>query len=457
MDRWKVKIASFLKERTGRFKPATANKMGLKRIEKIDFSGTYHLVNKHTNTDMILVKKGDLLISGINAEKGAVTIYNEEDAVLATIHYSSYEFDKSKIYIDYFKWFLISDAFKNLLKASAGNGIKTELKAKQLLPLEINLPPLDQQLEIVERISDSQAKLKTLTKEIVHQQTYLQRLRQAILQEVVRGKLTKQDPTDEPATELLKRIKTEKEKLIKAGKLKKEKELPPITDDEIPFELPKGWAWCRLGEIVLKSEAGKSLVCDKRPAEINEWGIIKVSAMSWGKFDEQENKVLPKGVRPFVEYKINEGDYLISRANTEELIGKSVIVGELQANLLLSDKSIRIKFSDFVDNHYINFYNNSLIAREYYKRVASGTSDSMKNITREQMYLLPLPLPPLAEQQRIVAKVQQLQRHLSQLEVQVQQSRQYAEQLLQSVLKEAFEEKGKVYEENEMITMAAEE
>jgi type I restriction enzyme S subunit len=179
--------------------------------------------------------------------------------------------------------------------------------------------------------------------------------------------------------------------------------------------------------------------------------------MSWGKFDEQENKVLPKGVRPFVEYKINEGDYLISRANTEELIGKSVIVGELQANLLLSDKSIRIKFSDFVDNHYINFYNNSLIAREYYKRVASGTSDSMKNITREQMYLLPLPLPPLAEQQRIVAKVQQLQRHLSQLEVQVQQSRQYAEQLLQSVLKEAFEEKGKVYEENEMITMAAEE
>jgi type I restriction enzyme, S subunit len=242
----KVKIGSFLKERVGRYKPAEANATGLKRIEKIDFSGTYHLVDKPTNTDMILVKKGDLLISGINAEKGAVTIYSDDKDALATIHYSSYEFDKSKININYFKWFLISDAFKNLLKASAGGGIKTELKAKHLLPLEINLPPVNEQTLIVEGIKARHHKLTVLKKELDQQQTYLQLLRQTILKKAVQGKLTKQNPTGEPATELLKRIKAEKEKLIKAGKLKKEKELPPITENEIPFKLPEGWIWCRL-------------------------------------------------------------------------------------------------------------------------------------------------------------------------------------------------------------------
>ncbi|GEO12035.1 restriction endonuclease subunit S [Segetibacter aerophilus] len=240
---WKtVKIGSFLKERTGRYKPTQANAMGLKRVEKIDFSGTYHLVDKPTNTDMILVRKGDLLISGINAEKGAVTIYRDEEDALATIHYSSYEFDETKIYIDYFKWFLISNAFKNLLRASSGNGIKTELKAKHLLPLEVNLPPLVEQMEIVESINSRQVKLKTIGTEVNQQQIYLQLLRQTILHKAVQGKLTKQNLTDEPATELLKHLKAEKEKLIKAGKLNKEKELRPILEDEIPFVLPEGYS-----------------------------------------------------------------------------------------------------------------------------------------------------------------------------------------------------------------------
>ena len=102
-----------------------------------------------------------------------------------------------------------------------------------------------------------------LDKELDQQQTYLQLLRQTILQEAVQGKLTKQDPTDEPATELLKRIKAEKEKLIKAGKLKKEKELPPITEDEIPFELPEGWGWCRLEEVT-KCDISKAVQVEKQ-------------------------------------------------------------------------------------------------------------------------------------------------------------------------------------------------
>lgn len=252
----KIKIGSFLKERTGRYKPAEANKMGLKRVEKIDFSGTYHLIEKSTNTDMILVKKGDLLISGINAEKGAVTVYDDDEDALATIHYSSYEFDKNKIDVEYFRWFLNSDAFKNLLKENAGSGIKTELKAKHLLPLEIYLPEVDEQKQIVSNIRKKHKKVSDIQSLVEGQKAYLTQLRQAILQEAVQGKLTRQDENDGSATELIKRIKFEKQKLIKEGKLKKEKELPPIRENEIPFELPNGWVWCRLGEVVSNSFYG---------------------------------------------------------------------------------------------------------------------------------------------------------------------------------------------------------
>lgn len=93
----KVPISSFLKERESRIKPAEANKMGLRRLNKINFSGEIHLSDKSTNTGMIIIKTGDLVISGINVEKGAVAVYQGKEDILATIHYSAYIYDKNKI------------------------------------------------------------------------------------------------------------------------------------------------------------------------------------------------------------------------------------------------------------------------------------------------------------------------------------------------------------------------
>ena len=98
----KVKIKTFLSERKDRYAPSDANNLRLSRVEKIDFSGKIHLnESKSTKTQMILVKKGDLLISGINAEKGAVAIYEYDEDALASIHYSSYIYDSQKINIDF--------------------------------------------------------------------------------------------------------------------------------------------------------------------------------------------------------------------------------------------------------------------------------------------------------------------------------------------------------------------
>lgn len=478
----KIKIGSFLKERTGRFKPSEANKMGLKRVEKIDFSGTYHLVNKVTNTDMILVKKGDLLISGINAEKGAVAIYNDDEDALATIHYSSYEFDKSKINIEYFKWFLISDAFKNLLKETAGNGIKTELKSKHLLPLEIHLPSLKQQVEIVKKINREHSVVKNFASEIDNQQTYLQQLRQSILQEAVRGKLSEpgftglkdfkmngenkilsssnlknhgSDNNDEDAATLLKRIKAEKQKLIKEGKLKKEKELPPITKDEIPFELPKGWVLCRLGNV---TELRSGVTLGKTyKEELFAVPYLRVANVQRGFIDTTYLKTIRVPKSEIEKYNLEDGDLCMIEGGDWDKVGRCGIWNNEISPCIHQNHIFRLRFYGSISNQWSELFLNSPVARRYFESCSKQTTN-LASINKTQLTSLVFVLPPLAEQQRIVAKLQKLQQHLSGLESQVQQSREYAQRLLQAVLKEAFEEKGKVYEmEDERVGMVAED
>ena len=285
----------------------------------------------------------------------------------------------SSTYPEYIKIFLRSLLYwGQLYESSMGTG-QPNVNGNALKHLKLPLPPLAEQKRIVAKVDElmslcdklEQAQTlhlkthQTLVKTVLQTLTdaadaaevekawqrlcphfdtlfctedSIDQLKQTVLQLAIMGRLVKQDPNDEPASELLKRIEKEKAKAVKEGRLKKQAPLPEIGEEEKPFALPSGWEWVRLGQLVLKSEAGKSLVCDKRPADKNEWGIIKVSAMSWGEFDEKENKALPQNIKPVEEYKIKEGDYLISRANTEELIGKSVVVKKLNANLLLSDK-----------------------------------------------------------------------------------------------------------------------
>ncbi|EHM2862610.1 restriction endonuclease subunit S [Salmonella enterica] len=231
-------------------------------------------------------------------------------------------------------------------------------------------------------------------------------LKQTILQLAVMGKLVPQDPNDEPASELLKRIAQEKAQLVKDGKIKKQKPLPPISDEEKPFDLPSGWVWCRLGELALKSEAGWSPQCENTPRSGEQWGVLKISAVTWGEYQPEENKALPAHLSPREEFEVKENDFLISRANTAELVARSVVVPEkTPSNLMLSDKIIRFEFSSLVSAHYISLVNNSIFSREYYKEVAGGTSSSMKNVSRNQVSELLIGLPGYNEQLKIVENI----------------------------------------------------
>ncbi|MFJ4190363.1 restriction endonuclease subunit S [Kitasatospora sp. NPDC089509] len=174
------------------------------------------------------------------------------------------------------------------------------------------------------------------------------------------------------------------------------------TPERIPeVTLPEGWAWATVGEILVGSDAGKSFKCDPRPAAPDEWGIIKVSAMTWGEFRPDENKALLDDALVNPDYEIQAGDLLLSRANTAEHVGAPVLVGDVRPRLLLSDKSIRLKAGSAIDRDWFIYWLKSPAVRKAITAKATGTSDSMRNISQPDLRAIVLPLPPAAEQRRI--------------------------------------------------------
>lgn len=259
-----------------------------------------------------------------------------------------------------------------------------------------------------EELSDNWQRFATHFDRLLDRPEAIDALEQTILQLAVRGLLVPQDPKDEPASELLKKIRAEKDLLIAEGKIKRDKPLSPIEEEDEAFLLPHGWEWVRMGDLVNSSEAGWSPTCIGSPRRQGSWGVLKVSAVSWGAFDANANKELPSDLSPRPEYEVRSGDFLLSRANTEELVARSVVVAEVEPQLMLSDKIIRLDVSSFVDREFLNLSNNSNHSRDHYATNASGTSSSMKNVSREVVLRTPVALPPSAEQLRIVARVESL-------------------------------------------------
>jgi type I restriction enzyme S subunit len=402
----KTRISSFLKERPERFKPEEANKLNLKRLQKIDFSGNMHfLEDKKTNTNMVLIKSGDLVISGINVEKGAVAVYQGYGDVLATIHYSSYEFDKNKIDIDYFKWFLKSDAFRNVVLSKTRGGIKTELKPKKFLPLEIDLPSLEEQRQILSKINSMKNEIQQLEQNVSHDKVLLKNLRSAILSEAVQGKLFQQNLDDEPASELLKKIK--KEKLIKEGKIKKGKPLPAISSDEIPYELPKGWVWCRLGD-VLEFIYGKGLTKENRIAK-GEYSVYGSNGI----------------VGNFNEYLTNKRAIIIGRKGSAGALN----ISELPS--WTTDVAYYIEESENLDLKFTYYLLKTLNLESIGKGIKPG-------LNRNEAYILPIGLPPLSEQRRIVEKVDALMKFCDDFEDKIKENSKNSKVLMNGVLKEVF-------------------
>ncbi len=262
-------------------------------------------------------------------------------------------------------------------------------------------------------------------------------LKQTVLQLAVIGKLVSQVDTDESASSQLEAISSVLRPKGPSPMSKKSRVIAEVESSEQYAELPNSWVWTRLGAVVTESGAGWSPSCESRQRIGEEWGVLKVSAVSWGEYRAAENKALPANLDARPEHEVQAGDFLVSRANTAELVARSVVVESTPPRLMLSDKIVRLKLTKLCNLRFIHLVNSAPASRAYYSAIAGGTSSSMKNVSREQILGLPLPLPPLAEQHRIVAKVDELMALCDQLKAQLQQARQQHAQLASVLVEQA--------------------
>ena len=246
-------------------------------------------------------------------------------------------------------------------------------------------------------------------------------LREKILDLAMRGKLVKQDPNDEPASVLLEKIKAEKEQLIKEKKIKKSKLLPPISDEEKPFEIPDSWEWVRLGDI--GAWAAGATPSRKHPEYYGgtiPW--LKTGDLNDGIVNETSEKITELGVKNS-SVKVNEpGNVLIAMYGAT--IGKLGIVGNQE--LVTNQACCGCSLFDGVHNWYLFYY--LLASRK--RLIDLGSGGAQPNISKNKIEKFTFPLPPLEEQSRIAAKIAQLFALLRKVESSTQQ---YAK--LQTLLK----------------------
>lgn len=321
---------------------------------------------------------------------------------------------------------------------------------------------IDFQLANYQRFVDAKNTIKTLIDEYEKQKSYAKQLRQNILQEAIEGKLTadwrKQHPVqkgnpDYDAKALFEQIQNEKyhtdlfapngahakkAKSVSSEPIRvtrKEKSLPPITEDEIPFEIPAGWKWVRLGDVgeiyrgsgIKKSDMVESgLPCVRYGELYTTYGLTFSDAKSFIKknlFDKSK-KFGSKSVI-----------FTLTGENRQDIAKAAAYLGD---NFVAASGDLAFWVNHSQEPCYLSFYMASLYFTNIKKKIATG--DFIIHMSVEKIKKVPLPLPPLAEQKEIVARVEQHLQTITQLETQIATRETITKQLMQSILKDAFEE-----------------
>jgi type I restriction enzyme S subunit len=386
--------------------------------------------------NQFVVSAGQFILSRIDARNGAFGIIPEElEGAIVTNDFLAFDINEDEVEIEFFNVFLQSPIFlEACIKASRGNTNRKRVDEDFFLNYEVNLPPRKEQSQLIKRINKGRNAVATAQHEITHQETLLAKLKQAILQEAIAGKLTADwraaHPDVEPASQLLHRIQAEKARLIAAKKLRPEKPLPPITPAEIPFEIPKGWEWCRLGSIARHS-LGKMLDHGKNKGTPRPY--LRNLNVQWFQFVLADVKQMRFEDDEIEKYSVQKGDVVICEGGYP---GQAAI-WESEEPIMFQKALHRVRFLAegflpvlFV--HYLKLTDSTGYLKGYF------TGSGIKHFTGDALHSLVIPLPPLAEQAAIVERVEALMEHCRALEAEIDHTRTHAAQLLQAVLKEAF-------------------
>ncbi len=437
---------------------------------KADFGLRYPSPRYWCTQPKKLAMTGDILIS-IRAPVGPTNIAAEECCIgrgLAALRpYESVEV----------AFMLLSlKAFESEVEAMGFGSTFVAINKKQLTSFPIPLPPLAEQHRIVTKVDElmalcdqleaAQTERETKRKRLAaaslarlnepDSETFpddarfaldtlpaltkrpeqIQQLRRTILNLAVRGKLVAQDPNDEPAKELLKRIATERNDLIAQKTIRREKSLPPINADEPPFNVPNGWEWVRIGDAVIFTQYGTSTKAyySDQGVPVLAMGNIQDGQIIW-----QNEKRIPKTSEELPALYLKKFDLLYNRTNSIELVGKTgIYLGEDGCRTFAS-YLIRIRVSlKNLSAHYLNLAMNTPQFRETQIVPLIKKETGQANVNGTALKHMLIPLPPLSEQHRIVAKVDELMRICDELEASLTNGEETQSRLLDSLLAEAI-------------------
>jgi type I restriction enzyme S subunit len=260
------------------------------------------------------------------------------------------------------------------------------------------------------------------------------KLRQAILQLAVQGKLVPQNPNDEPASILLEKFRIKKERLAKGKKLKRGKPLTSINLNYVPYNLPIGWTWTLLGELILSMTNG--IYKQARYYSDQGIGCLRMYNINDGKinFDNLKRMVLED--QELETYKLIEGDLLVNRVNSRELVGKTGVIGKYDEPLVFESKNIRVRLAESLTlPHYINILFRTSQVRKVFEGDAKQTC-GQASISQPQISEILTPLPPLMEQEKIVIKVNQLMALCDELEFRLLKSQTDCDRLMEATVAE---------------------
>ena len=364
-------------------------------------------------SEKLRVRRNDIIICARNGSKKLVGKSALVREVSEPMTFGAFMAICRSHFYEYMSKYLLSPLFFQQLRKDSDTTTINQLTQKNFNNYLVPLPPLAEQRRIVERIEEYLPVIKEYGEayeEASRMDAELpDKLKKSILQEAIMGKLGTQDPNDEPASVLLDKIRKEKARLVKEGKLKKKDLVEvPIKEDEIPFKIPESWEWCKLGTIaaLIGGFAFKSHEYTSSGSR-----VIRIS-------DITENGFINKNVVrfPFTDklsqYVILEGDILM--AMTGGTVGKSLYVKYLPEEIMLLNQRVALIRPNIVFTDYIDYVIKSQHVQGIITEAKNSTND---NISMGDLYNFPIPLPPLAEQKRIVAKIEQLMKEIDNMTV----------------------------------------
>lgn len=391
-------------------------------------------------TKQYIRKTGQFIYGKQNFHKGAFGIIPKElDGFESSADLPAFDVAKNCLPEWVFYFFKKGNYYLELSKIA--RGVATQrIHPEQIYDLEIPLPDINIQKEVLSKIYSIEVKGSELSTELIHQLSLLKKLRQQILQNAIQGKLVPQDPNNEPASKLLERIKTEKEQLISDKKIKKEKPLPEIKPEEVPFEIPENWVWCRLGEVVshiFDGPFGSHL----KTGDYTNTGVQVIRLENLGETmfkKDKETFISNEKYLTIKQHTVFKGDIIIGSFLADGV--RCTVLPELKFTTIAKADCFCIRINHkLLHNKFVMYLlSSNLMFKELSKLLRGMTR---LRINTSQLKNLIVPLPPLPEQHRIVTKVEQIMKLCNELEQSIRQNQKYTEELLEVGLREAMEEK----------------